>query len=210
MRGKSTHALHLDIQPGEELLQSMLRVLGMRIRRSRSIVEPVEHNRGSRAAKRGFHEANGGGDAARRASDDGRRIALPDEFGLDGHQAVAPLLAVELAGFLFVRLPAAQHATQKLKRKLLAAGCAAAVELADAREVHAFRMRLADKGGDLPGDGEGARRRNACENGLVREPCAVQRLRCMQYQRRELNPPLKLAERRRNGERVFQKIERHR
>ena len=64
------------------------------------------------------------------ASDNDRRVALPDELGLDVHQAVAALLAVELAGLLLMRLPAAQNVAQELKRKLLAAGGAAAVELA--------------------------------------------------------------------------------
>ena len=136
----------------------MLRMLGMRFHCRFSIVEPVKHDRGLRAAKRCLHQANGGGDAAGRARDDNWRIALPDEFGLDGHEAVAALLAVELAGFRLVCLPAAQHAAQKLKRKLLAARCAAAVELANEQEVGAFLVRLADKGCDLPGDGEGARR----------------------------------------------------
>ena len=144
----------------------MLRVLGMRSPTRRfGIVEPVKHDRGLRPAKRRFHQANGGGDAAGRARDDNRRIALPDEFGLDGHETVAALLAVELAGFRLVRLPAAQHAAQKLKRKLLAARCAAAVERRNAQKIGAFRVRLADKGGDLPGDGEGACRGMGAKTG---------------------------------------------
>src|SRR5262245_60881360 len=132
----------------------MLRVLGMRRCRCKAssglrIVESIKHQRRSRPIKCRLHQRGGRRNAAARARDYNRRLALPYEFGFDGHEKVAPLLAIELARPCFMGLPVPQDRPQKAKRKLLAARGIGAVEQADTGKIGAFRESLADESSDL-------------------------------------------------------------
>ncbi len=172
-------------------------------------VEPMKHDCRVRPPFQRLHHRHCRGHASGRTRDDDGGLALPDEFGFDRHEPVAPLLRVELARLQLMSSPAFSHSPEKLEGKLLAAGRLRAVELIDAGQVGRLVVRLVDQRPDLSCDCGSADGGDIGKEALVRlRSCAAHLRGGFKGARTQMDLPLKLGEGGRNGERFLEKSNR--